>query len=190
MNKEITIVIPNRVQESPGVTINSLYRQTYRNFDIVIINDTSGNANIARNRGLSMVITPYVLFSDNDIYWMENAVYEMYYLLKNSPGKSYSYGFYTMEGKAWCNKHFSAAQLKRKNYISTMSLVRTIDHPGFDPAIKRLQDWDVWLTMLKHGKTGIYTASKIFETKRRAGITYNSISWEEALSAIKEKHGI
>ena len=95
-----------------------------------------------------------------------------------------------MEGKTWCNQPFDAAAIKRKNFISTMSLVWTKDHPGFDPKIKRLQDWDVWLTMLASGKTGVYSETHIFDTKKRAGITYNSIGWKEALQVIKNKHGI
>lgn len=190
MSKSITIVIPNRLGENPQVTIESLYRQTFQNFDIVIINDMEGNANKARNCGLSMVNTPYVLFSDNDITWLPNAISDLYNTLAVSPSHSYAYGYYTMEGKNWCNQPFNPGLLKQKNYISTMSLVRTADHPGFDPDIKRLQDWDVWLTMLAKNKTGIYTWTKLFDTKKRAGITYNSISFAEALSAIKTKHNI
>lgn len=176
--------------ETPGLTIESLYSQSFNNFDIVVINDTEGNANKARNRGLGMVTTPFVLFSDNDIDWMPDALGQLYETLKREPSKSYSYGSYLMEGKTWCNKRFDKAALKQKNYISTMSLVRTMDHPGFDPQIKRLQDWDVWLTMLRKNKTGIYTGTNIFITNKRAGITYNSIGWNEALAAIKLKHNI
>lgn len=71
-----------------------------------------------------------------------------------------------------------------------MTLVRTADHPGWDNNIKRLQDWDVWLTMLSQGHTGKYIGQTIFSTPVRNGITRNSITWEEAIKAIKQKHNI
>lgn len=69
-----------------------------------------------------------------------------------------------------------------------MTMVRTVLHPGFDPAIKRLQDWDVWLTMLGMGLIGKYVGRILFETALRKGITTNSISLEEARKAIVQKH--
>lgn len=186
----VTIVIPNKAGDNPMTTMESLYRQTYPYFDIVVVNDFDGNANRARNNGLKMVETEFVLFSDNDIAWEPCAIAQLRSALSSNPQASYSYGWYEMEGKQWCNKPWDEASLKTRNYISTMSLVRTADHPGWDETIRRLQDWDVWLTMLGQGKKGVYTGTEIFSTKKRCGITYNSISWDEAIAAIKNKHKI
>lgn len=188
--KKLTVVIPNKQGQSPELTVNTLYRQTFTDFDIVIINDDSANANVARNAGLNLVHTPYVLFSDNDINWKPNALELMMNCLQRYSDISYAYGSYELDGKIWCNKEWDATELKRRNYVSTMSIVRTAHHPGWDEKIKRLQDWDVWLTMLAQGYKGKYVGSLVFTTPVRYGITRSSVGWEEALGAIKGKHKI
>ncbi len=187
---DVTIVIPNRAGETPMLTIQSLYKQRYQHFDIILVNDFQNNANMARNHGLSMVKTEFVLFSDNDINWYPLAIEQMHSALLKDKGISYAYGAYEMGGALHCNKAFDRAELRRKNYISTMTLVRTVHHPGWDNNIKRLQDWDVWLTMLSQGHSGKYLGQTIFSTPVRNGITRNSISWEEAVKAIKQKHNL
>ena len=186
--KPITIVIPNKAGQDPMVTIRTLYEQTYQEFDIIIINDFKENACKARNAGLKMVTTEFVLFSDNDTGWEPNSIWTLYDTLRNNPKASYSYGWYEMGDKIYGKQDWDPELLLRKNYIDTRSLVRTADHPGFDPDIKRLQDYDVWLTMLEKGKTGAYTGQKLFNTWVRPGITFNTISYEEAISVIRKKH--
>jgi glycosyltransferase involved in cell wall biosynthesis len=188
--KDVTVVVPNKNGEFPLLTIRTLYDQSYKEFDILIINDFDGNANKARNRGLEMVKTEFVLFSDNDIQWKPKALQTMRNLLLQEPLVSYAYGAYEMNNRLHCNEPFSPVELSKKNFISTMSLVRTADHPGFDEKIRRLQDWDVWLTMLNQGLVGKWTGEIIFSTPVRNGITTGSISWNEAVGAIRKKHGL
>jgi glycosyltransferase involved in cell wall biosynthesis len=186
--KKLTIVIPNKLGQTPDLTIETLYRQNFLDFDVIIINDNSGNANVARNEGLSMVDSEYVLFSDNDINWKPYALSTMIDCLERNRDISYAWGSYELNGKVWCNREWDPEALKQRNYISTMSVVRTADHPGFDEKIKRLQDWDVWLTMLSQGKKGKYTGRLIFTTPVRNGITRDSISLSEAIASVKLKH--
>lgn len=188
--KPLTIVIPNRKGESPELTIRTLFAQDFSDFDVIIINDHSGNANVARNAGFELVETPYVLFSDNDINWAPDAISSMMNCLETNPDISFCWGSYELAGRIWCNQEWHPEKLKFRNYISTMSIVRTAHHPGFDENLKRLQDWDVWLTMLANGLKGKYIGKQIFTTPVRNGITRNSISWEEAVGAIKIKHQI
>ena len=187
--KKLTIIIPNKDGQSPAVTINSLYKQTFKNFDIVIVNDFDGNANRARNRGLKGVTTPYVLFSDNDIEWESTALQDMYDYLEGNPDVSFAYGSYDIGGKLDTNLQWNTSKLRERNYVSTMSMVRTVNHPTFDESILRLQDWDVWLTMVENGKKGGYIEKKIFSTKIREGITEgNRISYHEAKLIVQAKH--
>lgn len=173
-------------------TIQNIHRQTMGQTVINVISDNFKGANYARNRGFRMVRTPFVLFSDDDIDWVGDAFENLYHTLYTNPQASYSYGWYEMDGKRYCDQPFNADLLRCKNYISTMSLIRTEDFPGFDDKIKRLQDWDLWLTMLEQGHTGVYCEEKIFSTDVRDGITFgqNSLSWDEAERIIKRKHGL
>lgn len=190
--KLLTIIVPNKNGQTPIITITSLYNQTFKNFDIIIINDFDNNANKARNRGLKLVNTPYVLFSDNDIEWETDALESMYNCLESNPEVSFAYGHAIINNKISCNKEWNLSKLYQHNYISTMSMVRTKDHPGFDENIKRLQDWDVWLTMASQNKIGKYINKKIFSTiYHNNGITNDSVlTYHDAVDIIKEKHNL
>jgi hypothetical protein len=90
-----------------------------------------------------------------------------------------------------CNVEFDAQRLRRHNFISTMSLVRRADHPGFDESLVRAQDWDLWLTMLEQGKVGVYCGRRIFRSAVRPGITYGGgTSWAKAVQIVKAKHRV
>lgn len=188
--KEITVIIPCRETENAYKTLSSLAYQTLQNFNVIIVFDEGKGANWARNQGFKHVDTPFVLFSDNDIAWDQEAIETLTEALKNS-GASYAYGSYEMDSRIYCNNPFDAETLKKGNYISTMSLIRTADFPGFDENIKRLQDWDLWLTMLGHGQYGISCGKKIFTTAVRSGITFGkNISYDEAALILKIKHNL
>ena len=189
--KKLTIIVPNKTGNSPDITIKSLYKQTFTNFDIVIINDLSGNANKARNDGLRYVKTPYVLFSDNDINWLPDSIQNLYDCLEKNPNVSIAYGSCNIDIFVAGEQEWDEALLTKRNYISMMSMVRTKDHPGFDENIKRMQDWDTWLTMLEKGKKGKYIGKKIFTTtSSKDGITKNSIDYDEAVQIVKRKHSL
>lgn len=189
---ELSIIIPIREGGNPEVTLRSLERQTYRDFDIICAWDHGRGANHARNAGFRLTNTPLVLFSDDDIDWHPDALQRLVSTLKANPKASYSYGAYTMGGRVYCDRPFDAARLKRGNYISTMSVIRTEHFPGFDESIQRLQDYDVWLAMLAAGHVGVYCGAEIFTTKVRNGITYapDSQTYEEAFEILRRKYGI
>lgn len=185
----ISIVIPNRENENPYQTLRSLASQL-DNCEIVIVYDEGKGANWARNRGAELSGGQFLLFSDNDIIWEPSAVETLYTTLVNSRSDiGYSYGWYEMGGGQHCRQLFSQALLYEHNYISTMSMIRKEVFPGFDESIERLQDWDLWLSMLSHGTIGAYCGRKIFTTKKREGITFgDGISWEEAREIVLRKH--
>lgn len=187
----ITVVIPCRETENAYVTLRSLAKQTLQPSAIVVVHDEGRGANWARNRGFEMVKTPYVLFSDNDIAWEPDALLNLFNAMHEDSHASYAYGGYTIDGAPHSFMEFNADRLRQNNYISTMSLIWAEDFPGFDESLQRLQDWDLWLTMLERGKVGTYCGHKIFTTKRRSGITFgDGISWEEARAIVARKHGL
>jgi glycosyltransferase involved in cell wall biosynthesis len=199
-NPDVTVVIIHRKGESCRDTLESLERQTYRNFKEIIVEDSEARGQSwARNAGFKQVETKYVLFSDNDILWDPDALETMLKTLQNNPEASYTYGGYDLVrdenviGRL-CYMPWSARRLKKwrkGNFISTMTLVRTEHFPGFDENLRRLEDWDVWLTMLRHKRKGVYCGKRIFVTRfRNDGITYGSesISDDEAIRVLKKKH--
>jgi len=64
---------------------------------------------------------------------------------------------------------------------------------GWDPNIKSLQDWDLWLSVVKAGGKGIFVRDVFFETQypHRGGLSDDSArNWIERTNTIKKKHGI
>ena len=189
---ELTIVIPVRKGGSPETTLSSLAEQTLRDFEVIVSWDKKANANWARNQGAKLAKTEFILFSDDDILWKPTAIQLMVNVLKASPEVAYVYGSYEMDGKVQCYSPFSAEELRRHSCISTMSVIRREAFPGFDEQLERLQDWDMWLTMLAAGKIGVSCGRQIFSTREGNGITYggNGPTWEEARAIVRRKHGL
>lgn len=186
---EITVVIPLRETDNADITLESLKKQTVA-FKVVVVKDQGKGACWARNEGFKQVDTQFVLFSDNDIEWKSKALETMLNTLKMSKA-SYCYGRYKLGNDIWSHQGWSANELKLKNYISTMSLIRTKDFPGFDENMQRLQDWDLWLTMLEQGKRGVYCEDLIFETEVKPGISHgNPVSYVDAVLIVKKKHNL
>jgi hypothetical protein len=198
---EVTVVITKRKGESTEMARKSLEMQSYTGIkEIIEIEDVFGRGqNWAKNQGLRQVKTEYVLFSDNDIKWKPWALAKLVRTLEANKDCSYSYGAYLwnweQDGKTKtnvaCNEHWSENRLKdfsKGNFVSTMSLVRTKDCPEMDENVKRLTDWDLWLSMLP--KKGIHCGDIIFETEiKKGGISCeNPYTYEMALEALINKY--
>lgn len=186
----ISVIVPCRETDTPYTALRSI-AESIIPFQPIIVYDQGNGANWARNRGAEMALGDYLLFSDCDVEWLPHSLVALYATLSANPQASYAYGAYQMGGKTYCDQPFDADRLRQNNYISTMSLVRRKDFSGFDESIERLQDWDLWLTMLEQGKHGVYCGHTIFRTKHREGITFGSgIGWDEARAIVARKHGI
>lgn len=171
----------------------------------IIVNDNVGGAPKKRNDGFAKSTQPYIFFCDDDILLRKDTIEKLYDLLQKNPDKAYAYTGYhgivmhPQTHPAGGNFQipslpFNATRLKQGNYISTMALVRRESLPQpkpFDESLKRLQDWDVWLTMLEKGHEGIllpdnknmYHAYYLDE-----GITSNGNNENENLMIVLKKH--
>ena len=171
----------------------------------IIVNDNTGGAPKKRNDGFEKSTQPYVFFCDDDILLRKDTLQNLYTLLQKNPDKAYAYTGYhgivmhpqthPMRGNFKIpSLPFDGERLKKGNYISTMALVRRECLPTpkpFDENLKRLQDWDVWLTMFENGHEGIllpddknmYHAYYLDE-----GITSNGNNETENLMVVLKKH--
>lgn len=229
----ISVIIPTyqHAKELPDC-LASIFRQSFSDFEVIVVNDGSTDntpevlgpymdrirlvnqenrgANAARNRGFEESGGEYLLFCDADIVMKEDMLEVMLKTLENHKDASYVYSSFKYGFKTFRLWPFDAEKLRKMNYIHTTSLMRREAFPGFDESIRRLQDWDLWLTMLERGRTGVW----IPEVKFRAipheggistwvpGIMYR-IPWRifgirirsvekylEAERVIKEKHNL
>jgi glycosyltransferase involved in cell wall biosynthesis len=199
----LTVVIPTRDEPTAewcasNITVQTLQEQAGGAPAMIPVwDERRRGAPWARNEGFKRVDTELVLFSDDDIEWRPDALKGMIRALDDNPEASYSYGSYwtnwTAPDKVFRIGHrpFDAAALRQRNYVSTMSVIRAKDFPGFDESLKRLQDWDLWLRMLAAGKVGVFCGQEIFTTEiSRTGITFGTIPHRIAHEIVARKNDL
>lgn len=171
--------------------VDSVFAQTYRPLEIIIVNDGStdgfdaaaagilrannrGGLNIeiisqqnlgapaARNRGFAASKGEFVIFWDADTTAKPEMLEKMKMALDKNAGAAYSYSGFMFGWKKFACRAFSAVELKIYNYIDVTSLIRRADFPGFDESIKKFQDWDLWLTLLEKNKTGVFVPEVLY----------------------------
>ncbi len=127
-----------------------------------IIKIDHGGAPRARNSGAQLCSSEYILFCDADLILHKNFLKTSLNTLTTNKNISYCFTSFKFGWKKFKLWEFNEQKLKEMPYIHTTSLIRRTDFPGFDENIKRLQDWDLWLTMLEQGKKGIWIPKYLF----------------------------
>ena len=227
----VSIVIPTyqHAGEIP-LCLESIFEQTFTDYEVIVVNDGSTDGtrevlapylaridyieqenrggNSARNRGFDQAKGDYILFCDADVIMRPDMLEKMLVALKSHPEASYAYSSFKFGWKKFRLWPFSGDKLRRMNYIHTTSLIRREHFPRFDEKISRLQDWDLWLTMLERGHVGFWIPEYLFQClPHQGGISlwvpkiFNVIPWrklgirmknleklEEARRIMKEKH--
>ncbi|MBU1177659.1 glycosyltransferase family 2 protein [Patescibacteria group bacterium] len=192
----ISIIVPTyQGEKTIKQCLDSIFAQTFSSFEVIVIDDgstdntgsilqsyqpkiklikqkNSGNANIARNRGIQNAAGQYLLFCDDDIITKPDLLAKMVTALKNNPDKSYAYSSFYFGWKKFPLWPFSATKLRQLPYIHTCSLIRREHFPSFDEKINKLQDWDLWLTLLAAGHTGTWIPEFLFKVQpKKEGIS-------------------
>ncbi len=231
----ISVIIPVFNQaDKITKTLESLVKQTYQDFEVIIVNDGSTDnldkalesflnttksnntffivhqqnhgAPSARNNGWRKSRGDYLFFCDADAVLSPGALEIMLNELLAHPEASYVYSSFLWGSKLFKLGPFDPEKLKQAPYIHTMSLIRRVDFPvsGWDESIRKLQDWDLWLTMLEQGHIGWWIDKVLFKVQPGGTIS----SWlpamayklfpflpavkryNAALKIVKQKHGL
>ena len=227
----ISIVIPTyqHARELPAC-LQSIFRQSFTDYEVIVVNDGSTDntlevlepfsdritlidqenrgGNAARNRGFDASVGKFVLFCDADIVMRPDMLERMLGALEEHPEASYAYASFRFGWKAFRLRPFDPDFLRQMNYIHTTSLMRREHFPRFDESIRRLQDWDLWLTMLEQGHVGVWIPEFLFKAIphqggistwlpgifyripwRKLGLRVKSVEkYQAAERIIKEKH--
>ncbi len=215
----VSIIIPFYKHRSKlSATLASLAQQTLQDFEVIVVDDGNepplraipktqiirqdhAGASAARNTGAKAAKGEYLLFLDADIILKNDVLQKMLDTLGNHPEASYAYSQFKFGFKTFRLWPFNDEKLRQMPYIHTTSLIRRADFPGFDPALTRLQDWDLWLSMLENGKCGVFIPEILFKVKTGGSIStwlpsflYNFkwLPWvgkyNAAVKIIKQKH--
>ena len=149
----------------------------------------------ARNVGLRYTASDYVIFLDGDIVMERDMLEALAGALDRDPQASVAYCHYRRKGTRTDPvraRQWDPAALRRENYISAVSLVRR-DHlpePAFDEALKRYEDWDLWLRMAAAGRTGVLVDRPLFTAFYRPGDLSGHGESDEWYRRVIAKHGL
>ncbi|MFA5024341.1 MAG: glycosyltransferase family A protein [Patescibacteria group bacterium] len=215
-------------------TLESISQQTYLDYEVIIVNDgstdnvesifskyykklktnnkylfinqTNQGAPAARNRGLQAAQGDYLLFCDADAVLKPEILQTLLAYLEVNPDFSYAYSSFKWGRKLFKLGNFDPDKLKKMPYIHTMSLIKRVDFPvsGWDINIKKLQDWDLWLTMLEQGKIGLWVPQVLFTiapggtiSSWLPAVVYKLLpflpsvkKYQQAVRIVKQKHGL
>ncbi len=217
-----------------ALTLSSIAGQTSRDWEVIIVNDGSHDhpdevfstfaaktnldnrflflnqdnqgAPAARNHGYRESQGEYLFFCDADAELKPEALAELLQALELNPNASYAYSSFMWGKKLFKVGPFSASKLQKGPYIHTMSLIRRNDFPvtAWDESIKKFQDWDLWLTMMEAGKSGVWIDKVLFHIATGGTIStwlpsfayklmpfLSSVKkYKKAMAIIKQKHAL
>lgn len=149
----------------------------------------------ARNIGVRCLKTTFVLFLDGDIVMEPDMIEAMESSLLANPETSIAYCHYKREGSrtddvksmAWNPDH-----LKLVNYVSMISMVRRehLPTPVMDESLRRYEDWDLWIRMMKAGRSGILVDRALFTAHYQKGDLSGTGESEEWRRIVEKKHGL
>ena len=209
----ISVVIPcYNSSEYLRNTLKSIFNQTYNFLEVIVVDDASDDLNkietivdefdcvfvknkihrgapTVRNDGERLSKGEYLFFCDSDVVLKEKAFETMIQKLQDNINVSWVYCNFQWGDKTMKFYPFNREKMLKVNCSSTMSMLKHEEFPKFDESLLKLQDWDLFLTIMKNGGIGIWEDSVLFETPyRKDGITNNSIPEAKAREIIKRKH--
>jgi len=167
-----------------------------------VINQKNQGSNPARNRGADEARGDYIIFWDADVIAKPEMLAKMVDALEKNTQASYAYSSFIYGWKKFKLWPFNEDKMRAMPYIHSTSLIRREHFPGWDEKIKRLQDWDLWLTMLAEGHSGMWIPEYLFTVLTKSGTIsqwipkiFYKLPWlkgvkkyKEAVSIIKKKH--
>jgi len=210
MDADISVIIPvYNHAHTIAACLHSILAQTLHPREIIIVDDGSiddlltalapfsekitllrqanAGSNAARNRGFAASKSALVIFVDADLVMQPDLLAREAAALLAHPEVSYVYSGFRFGWKKFTSFSFSPVRLRRHNFIHTTALMRRAHFPGFDESLSRLQDWDLWLSMLAAGHLGLFLNATLFSVKTagRPGISHwrpafmYSIPWQK-----------
>lgn len=180
--------------------IKSVLDQSMRDFECIVVDDcstqdvqslvssfgdkrlrylktekNSGHDGLPKNMGIAAATGEYIAFLDDDDTYRKDGLKILLTYIEETK-VNVVYGDYLIDGKPGWSIDFSASRLSEHNYIAMCSaLVRRsalINVGGFDEAVPKFKDWNLWLRLQKSGSRFMHIPIIVFEIHT----TPNSIS--------------
>lgn len=176
--------------------VRSVLNQSMPDFEIIVVDDCSpdtlavqamvegfldprikfirtdknyGHDGHPKNLGVLAATGEYVAFLDDDDTYRREALKILLAYAKESKC-DVVYGDYLIDGQPGWSVDFSVSRLSQHNYISmVVALVRReafLKVGGFDEAVPKFKDWNLWLRMQKGGASFMHVPIIITEVKQ------------------------
>lgn len=192
----ISVIIPAfNASEFIGETLDSVFAQTFTDFEVIVINDGSPDtqelervlqrfpsklnyikqenqgAAAARNAGLRAAVGEFVAFLDADDTWLPTFMEQQLELLKRKDADlvfadALLFGDSSLAGRTFMQVEPPRGEVTPENLLSVKVTVLTstvlarrapiLDVGLFDLALRRGQDFDLWLRLAKAGARFAY----------------------------------
>lgn len=206
--RNIEVIAVNDGSSDNSAEIIKKYNKRFQESDIPYrhLDQTNKGAPAARNAGKKLARGEYILFCDADAVLYPQFLELTQKILEEQPEASFAYSDFIWGKKKFKLFPFDREKLKEMPYIHTMSLVRTKDLPsrGWDESLRKLQDWDLWLTMALEGKKGVWVNRTLFRIAGGGTISswlpsaaYKLLpflpqvkKYKRAVEIVKKKHGL
>lgn len=182
MNEKISIIIPYfRGEDYITKTLESVYQQTYLDYEVIVVNDGSpqdfldkilhenkynnlqivhqvnGGQSSARNHGVQYAIGKYILFLDCDDLIDKTFLQKTHQILTQNKEIRICYTkgkFFEKTDKEWILQPFLIKDFLIENCIPITALIYKEDFTnigGFDTSLSYYEDWDFWISMVENG---------------------------------------
>lgn len=154
----------------------------------------TGNHCAAFNAGAAIAEGDYLLFLDPDIMLLPGTLREYKDAFDANPDVDFVYGDYdfSMGAGRIQGRRYNEYELRCANYVSGAFPIKRSAFRGWDPAVKSLQDWDMWYSAIDAGAKGLYVQRPFFEAQapQEKGISAEGAEqWKERYAFVREKHG-
>lgn len=182
------------VQDGSCETVESTVAE-YVNVKLLKTGPECRGAPVARNMGAKASMGDVLIFPDADTTFLPGAFSIYVKALEKHPEAAFVYtGYRFVNGTVLPTQEFDPYLLETRNYISGTQPIRREWFPGWDENLASLQDWDLWLSIVKDkGGVGVYLPDIpwVTELPRHDGLSGDqSRHWLDRMEYIKKKHGI
>ena len=225
----VTVIIPAyNVSKFIGETLESVFAQTFQDFDVVVVNDGStdtaelervlgpylgrihyvkqanGGPSAARNTGLRFATGEFLHFLDSDDTVLPEFLGSQTELLRSRgdidlvSADGYCFGDAAFEGMRLSDRNSRREPVTLENLITCRSQLFTsgvvarrdkvVAAGRFDPQLRRVEDFDLWLRMARAGARIAYNSRPLFRYRVRPGsLSSDGLAMCEAQSLVLRK---